>query len=151
MAVCAFNSLLCIPDFHLQQQTLMQAARYLRPGGLLALDIWNPLVIHIDGEEPHAYYTRRHTLNGNRYTRFAATGPMNIDQVQTVYGWYDETAPNGQVKRTPYSMEWRVIFRYEITLMLEKAGFKIKDIYGDNRNGALTTSSLKMFIEATRC
>src|SRR5688500_16735903 len=31
IVICAFNSLLCIPDFQQQQQTLWQAARHLRP------------------------------------------------------------------------------------------------------------------------
>ena len=151
MVICAFNSLLCIPDFDLQQQTLIHAAGHLKQHGLLALDIWNPLVMNIfEREVPEAYFTRRRTDNGNTYTRFAATGIMDSNQVQPVYGWYDEKQPDGVMKRTPYEMEWRVIFRYELELMLDKAGFTIKNIYGNNRNEAFQNTSLKMFVEAIK-
>jgi SAM-dependent methyltransferase len=151
LVICAFNSLLCIPDFDQQQETLLQAAKHLRPDGLLALDIWNPLVLNLHGDEiPENYFSRRRTDNGNHYTRYAATGRMDINQVQPVYGWYDETQANGITTRTPYSMEWRIIFRYELGLMLEKAGFKIRNVYGGNRNEPLQAHSLKMFVEAVK-
>jgi ubiquinone/menaquinone biosynthesis C-methylase UbiE len=151
VVVCAFNSLLCIPDFQLQQKALRQAASHLKPGGLLALDIWNPLAMNLLQEEvPESYFSRRRVDNGNVYTRFAATGKMGADQVQPVYGWYDETQPDGTIRRTSYSMEWRIIFRFEIELMLEKAGFKIKNVFGGNHQEKFTTGSQKMFIEAIR-
>jgi SAM-dependent methyltransferase len=151
IAVFAFNSLLCIPDFHLQQQALLHAARHLRPNGLLVLDIWNPLIVNLRGDDmPDYYFSRRRTDNGNHYKRFAATGPMNTNQIQQVYGWYDETQPDGSITRFPYTMEWRLIFRYELELMLEKAGLKIKNIYGGNLNEPFQTNSMKMFVEAIK-
>jgi SAM-dependent methyltransferase len=151
LIICAFNSLLCIPDRDLQQKTLFNAAAHLRPHGLLALDIWNPLVLNLEGDKiPESYFTRKRTDNGNQYTRFAATGKMNAEQVQPVYGWYDETTPDGTIKRTPYNMEWRIIFRYEMVLMLEKAGFQVTNIYGGNRDEPFETHSLKMFFEAIK-
>jgi ubiquinone/menaquinone biosynthesis C-methylase UbiE len=151
VAICAFNSLLCIPDFNLQQQALFRAAAHLKQNGLLALDIWNPLGINLWGDEkPEPFFTRKNPHNGNLYTRFAATGPMDIGQVQTVYGWYDEILEDGKVKRSSYELKWRPLFRYEIQLMLEKAGFRINAIYGGNRNESLTSQSLKMFIEAIK-
>lgn len=149
--ICAFNSLLCIPDFDLQQQTLFRAAEYLKPNGVLAIDIWNPLMQNLHGDRiPEAYLTRRRVDNGNAYTRFAATGAMTANQVQHVYGWYDETDEQGVITRTPYSLEWRLIFRYEIQLMLEKAGFGITDIFGDNNRTPLRADSQKMFVLAKK-
>jgi ubiquinone/menaquinone biosynthesis C-methylase UbiE len=149
LIICAFNSLLCIPDFNQQQETLLRVAEHLKPDGLFALDIWNPLMLNLHGDKvPENYFSRRRTDNGNVYTRYAATGAMDINQVQPVYGWYDETQPNGLITKTAYSMEWRIIFRYELSLMLEKAGLKIKNIYGGNRNEPLQPNSLKMFVEA---
>jgi SAM-dependent methyltransferase len=151
VVICAFNSLLCIPDFELQLQTLFNAAQHLKTNGLLALDIWNPLVVNLHGDSiPQYYFTRRRIDNGNTYTRFAATGVMNVNQVQPLYGWYDETLAKGEIVRTSYNLEWRLIFRYETELMLEKAGFRIKNIYGGNRMEPLQPESLKMFVEAIR-
>jgi SAM-dependent methyltransferase len=151
VAICAFNSLLCIPDFYQQQEAIKKIAAHVRPNGLFALDIWNPLIVNLRGDDiPEYYFTRRRTDNGNQYKRYAATGPMNINQVQQVYGWYDETLPNGSVTKSTYSMEWRIIFRYELELMLNKAGFIIKNIYGGNNNEPLQTNSMKMFVEAVK-
>jgi len=151
VVICAFNSLLCISDRTLQQETLDRAAQHLRPNGILALDIWNPLIMNLDGDViPEPYYTRKNPHNGNQYTRFAGTGAMDINQVQPLFGWYEELQLDGSIKRIPYEMEWRLIFRYEIELMLEKAGFTIKNIYGGNNNEPLIRTSLKMFIEAIK-
>jgi SAM-dependent methyltransferase len=151
VVICAFNSLLCIPDFDLQQQALIKIADHIKPNGLLALDIWNPLNMNITGDDlPAPFFTRRNPFNGNRYTRFAGTGPMDIRQVQRVYGWYEETLRDGSIERKSYELQWRPIFRYEIQLMLEKAGFSLRRISGDNNNNPLTQHSLKMFIEAVR-
>ena len=149
--ICGFNSLLCITDFDLQLQTLIHAGRLLRPGGLLTLDVWNPLRINLQGDEiPEFFFTRRRVDNGNHYTRFAATGPVGTRQVQSVYGWYDETDAKGVVTRSTYSLEWRLIFPKEVELLLEKAGFKIINIYGGNLNESFQRGSLKMFVTALK-
>ena len=49
LAIIAFNSLLCIPDFDDQRMALMKAAAHLRPGGelLLALDAMPPVAFDL--------------------------------------------------------------------------------------------------------
>jgi ubiquinone/menaquinone biosynthesis C-methylase UbiE len=150
VVICAFNSLLCIPDFEMQQKTLFNAARLLKPGGVVALDIWNPLATNLLGDEiPEFYFTRIRVDNGNTYSRYSATGPMDISQVQPLYGWYDETDAKGITMRTPYHLEWRLIFLSELGLMLEKAGLKIDKVTGGNNGEPLLRSSIKMFVEAS--
>jgi ubiquinone/menaquinone biosynthesis C-methylase UbiE len=150
LVICAFNSLLCIPDFELQQKTLFNAAGLLKPGGILALDISNPLVINLLGDEiPEFYFTRKRVDNGNTYSRYSATGPMDKSQVQPLYGWYDETDAKGITSRMPYRLEWRLIFLSELGLMLEKAGLKIDKVSGGNNDEPLSGTSIKMFVEAS--
>ncbi|KAA3616840.1 MAG: class I SAM-dependent methyltransferase [Calditrichaeota bacterium] len=151
LIICAFNSLLCIPDFELQQKTLINAAKHIRTKGLLALDLMNPLVLSIAGDEtPIPFFTRKNPHNGNIYTRFAARSKMMIDQKQKLYGWYDEIEDDGSVKRQNYEVYWRPVFRYEIQLMLEKAGFKIDKIYGGHLDETYTETSGKLFIQAVK-
>jgi SAM-dependent methyltransferase len=150
LVVCAFNSLLCIPDFKQQQDTIIRAAEHLRPEGVFALDIANPLALNLHGDErPELFFTRRRTDNGNTYSRFCASGPIDVNQIQPIFGWYDETDSRGIITRRSYSLEWRLIFRFELELMLENAGFRITKISGGNNNEPLLPSSLKMFVEAT--
>ena len=151
LAICAFNSLLCITDFNLQQQALYKAAEHLRKNGLLVLDLMNPFILNFAGDiMPRPFFTRKNPVNGNLYTRFAAMGPMQADQTQKLFGWYDEITTDGILRRTPYEMYWRPVFRYEIELMLEKASFKIIHIYGGHQNEPFTSTSRKMFIEAIK-
>lgn len=151
LVICAFNSLLCITDFDKQQQTLFKAAEHLRKGGLLALDLMNPLTLNLNGQaSPQPFFTRKNPHTGNMYTRFAAAGKMTTDQKQKLYGWYDEIEKNGTVKRQWYEMYWRPVFRFELQLMLEKAGFAIDKIYGGHRNEPLIETSAKMFVQAVK-
>ena len=151
MAICAFNSLLSIPDFEQQQQTLLRAAEHIRKDGVLALDLMNPLVLNLAGDSfPIPFFNRKNPHSGNEYTRFAALGKMQTDQKQKLYGWYDEIESDGTVKRQLYEMYWRPVFRYEIKLMLEKAGFKVDKIYGGHQDEPYTESSRKLFIQAIK-
>lgn len=151
LTIMAFNSLLCITDFESQLLALKKASEHMVKGGILALDLMNPLNLNFKGD-PQAvpFFTRRNPYNGNTYTRFAAVGPMSEKQVQKLYGWYDETDKTGNLKRNYYEMHWRPVFRYEIELMLEKTGFKLTNIYGGHRNEKFEPSSKKMFIEAIK-
>jgi len=151
LVIMAFNSLLCLTDFASQRAAIAAAQRQLQPDGLLALDLMNPLILTLPGDAvPKPFFTRRNLQNGNVYTRFAAMGPMQVDQVQELFGWYDEIGPDGVVRRSPYSMHWRPVFRYEIELMLETAGLMIESVEGGHRKEPFTPQSRKMFILARR-
>lgn len=149
--ICPFNSLLCIPDFNLQLDTLINASKHVRKGGLLSLDLINPFIVDQLGSAiPKPFFTRRNPDTGNYYTRFAAMGKMDSHQKQMLYGWYDEIDENNFVKRVNYKMYWRPIYPYELKLMLEKAGFTVAAIYGGHKNESYTIDSHKMIVEAIK-
>ena len=151
LIVVAFNGLMCIPAFDAQVALLETAARHLHPAGRVALDLMNPLELPLCGSDgPRPFFTRKHTDTGRSYTRFAAMGPMDTEQVQELFGWYDETTEEGFIRRTPYSMHWRPIFRYELELMCERAGLTIESVEGGHRREPFVTSSNKMFVVARR-
>lgn len=151
LVICGFNSLLCVTDFNLQQQTLNNAARHLKKGGLLVIDLWNPLAINLHGDTlPELFFTRHRTDNGNTYSRFAGTGPVNEFQVQSVFGWYEEISKEGSLIKTDYHLEWRLLFPYEIRLMLEKAGLQVENFFGGNNREPFRADSPKMVIEALK-
>jgi SAM-dependent methyltransferase len=151
LAICAFNSLLCIPSFDAQRRALRAVAAHLAPGGRLALDVVNPLRLTLDGDPvPKPFFTRRQPASGRTYTRFAASGPLDAEQRQRLHGWYDELAEDGTVRRTLYSLLWRPIFRFELELMLREAGFEIENIEGGHRRELFEASSPRMFVTARR-
>ena len=149
LIVAPFNSLMCIPDARLQVEVLTRAAAHLAPGGSVVLDLVNPFLLPMAGDPvPKPFFTRREVGSGRTYTRFAALGTVRIDQVQELFGWYDELAPDGTVKRFPYSMLWRLPFPYELELMLAKAGLAVASVHGGHRDEPFVPGSPKMIVTA---
>ena len=151
LVIVAFNSLLCVTRFEDQCAALVAAGRHLAGNGRLAIDVMNPLVLPLRGVPvPRPFVTRRNPHTGNLYTRFAAIGPLGADQVQELFGWYDEVAPDGLVRSAAYSLHWRPIFRRELELMLERAGLEMESIAGGHHREPFTPRSQRMFVVARR-
>ena len=151
LAIAAFNSLLCITDFEGQLACLGRAAQHLRDGGVLVVDAVNPHALPVRGDPvPKPFFTRRNVHTGRPYTRFAAMGAMEPDQRQELFGWYDEIEEDGRVRRTPYSLHWRPIHRYELELMLRVAGFSVETVQGGHRGEPFTMAGSKLFVIARK-
>jgi len=151
LAICAFNSLLCIPSFDGQRAALSSLAAHLQKGGRLALDVVNPTKLQWAGDPvPKPFFTRRNPHNGRTYTRFAMSSPFDAEQRQKLHGWYDELDENGGVHRRAYQMTWRPIFRFELELMLREAGFSILSIEGGHRKEKFGSESPRMFVIAEK-
>ncbi|MBI3925396.1 MAG: class I SAM-dependent methyltransferase [Armatimonadetes bacterium] len=151
LAIVAFNSLLCIPDFAAQRRALEAIARHLEPGGRLVMDLVNPLRLKIDGDPvARPFFTRVNPHTGNTYTRFAMVDPFDEQHRQRLHGWYDELDGEGRVTRRFYSLHWRPIFRHELELMLETAGLSIESIEGGHQHEAYTAQSPRMLVQARR-
>jgi hypothetical protein len=115
----------------------------------LLIDIVNPIQLKPEGDPvPKPFFTRKDRNSGNTYTRFAMMGPFAADHKQQLYGWYDEITPEGFVKRRHYSLWWRLIYRFEIELMLQQAGLKLLQVDGGHRKEPYTAQSPRMFLIA---
>ncbi|MCP4251232.1 MAG: class I SAM-dependent methyltransferase [bacterium] len=151
VAIIAFNSLLCIPDFRLQRRVLARVAHHLSPRGVLVLDLVNPLTLPLGGDpRPTPFFTRRHPRTGRRYTRFSMLSGFDATQAQRLHGWYDEIDDEGIVRRRAYDTTWRPIFRFELELMLELAGFTIESLEGGHCKETYTPTSPRMFVQARK-
>lgn len=152
LVLCAFNSLLLIPDPEAQLAVLRVAREHLTPEGRFMLDVVNPLALKIDGDPvPTPFFTRRNPHSGNTYTRFAMVSPLDENQRQRLHGYYDEVDPQGVVHRRYYSFTWRPIFRSELELMLRIAGLTIVKLEAGHRGEPFASArSPRMFIEARR-
>lgn len=151
LAILAFNSLLCITDFDAQCQALERIAAHLGTDGLLLLDVVNPLELALHGDPvPKPFFTRRNPHTGRTYTRFASVSGFDDAHRQTLHGWYDEIAEDGLVTRRNYSVTWRPVFRYELQLMIERAGMKIACLEGGHRGEPYTARSPHMFVHARK-
>lgn len=149
--IIPFNGLSCISDRSHQIAVLQNIAQLLAPGGQLTIDLVNPFVMPIKGNgAPQPFFTRTNPETGRCYTRFAAMGPIEADQTQRLFGWYDEMDEDGAVYRKPYEMRWRLIFPSELTLMIESVGLKVRSLEGDHRRTSYSAESPKIFMIAEK-
>src|SRR5262249_36772872 len=141
----------CIDDFEAQKRTLARAAHHLQEGGLLVVDVVNPLALKLAGDaHPIPFFTRKNPHTGRPYTRFAMCDPLDERQRQRLHGWYDELDAEGRVQRSTYSIHWRPIFRFELELMLEHAGLVLEKIEGGHQGEAFVASSPRMLVYARK-
>lgn len=151
LVIMGFNLLMLIADFDSQIAALERARDHLAPGGVLALDIVNPLVMPLGATQaPEVSYTRVNRRTGNLYTKFALVGMLDDRQVQRNHGWYDEVMPGGAVHRTHYHFDWRPLFRYELELMLRLTGFGVVRIDGDFQGSPFDAGSGKIVAVSRR-
>lgn len=151
LAIIPFNVLMLIPDLGMQRRTLASVAAHMPPGGLLALDIMNPLVLTLgEDHRPHPSEPRRNPVTGNSYVKTSLNDRMDEAQVQRLHGWYDELLPDGRIQVTEFSFRWRIIFRVELELLLNQAGFELETISGDFEGGPWTVDRPRMVATARR-
>ncbi|KAA0686582.1 class I SAM-dependent methyltransferase [Azospirillum brasilense] len=151
LAAIPFNVLMLIPELAAERRALAAVAAHLAPGGTLALDVMNPLTLPMDAEtKPSPSEPRRSPRNGNSYIRNTMASRLDEGQCQRIHGWYDELLPDGKIAVTEYAFTWRMIFRYELELMLEAAGFAIERLAGDFDDAAWTVDSRRMVVTARR-
>jgi SAM-dependent methyltransferase len=151
LAFVPFNSLLLIDRFEQQRAVIACAAEHLRPGGMFAVDVLNPLAYKLQGEPvPRIFFTRQNPRTGNMYTRFTSLSPVDHEQRQRCFGWYDEVDREGNLKRRTYTVHWRLLFRFELTLMLEQAGLRVESLHGGHRGEPYLAQSPRMFFVARK-
>lgn len=151
LVVMGFNILMLLADFEAQIIALEKVRDHLAPGGILALDVVNPLVMPLGATQaPEVSYSRVNRRTGNLYTKFALVGTLDDRQVQRNYGWYDEVVPGGAVRRTHYHFDWRPLFRFELELMLRLTGFSPIRVDGDFQGTPFEAGSPKIVVVARR-
>jgi ubiquinone/menaquinone biosynthesis C-methylase UbiE len=68
--------------------------------------------------------------NGNTVQVFLATTADPARQQRYYSYFFDEIAQDGTLKRTVANLRLRYTYRYEMELLLDRAGFVLEDLYG---------------------
>lgn len=116
-----------------QTSALRCAREHLIPGGLLILDIDNPLTRlapERDGELVLAW-TKKHPSTHNLVCKFVSSYTEKSEQIQQFTYIYDEVDRPGSVTRTVVSFPLRYSYRAEVELLLGAAGYTVEAVYGD--------------------
>jgi SAM-dependent methyltransferase len=118
-----------------QLACLRRAYAHLAPGGLLILDVYAPSYKHMARDPDGPWEARRQSIlpNGHcvvREDRFVRNDPATqIQHCEIRFTEYDVTGK--QVRKRRLSLDTRYTFRYEMQLLLERAGFEVLDIWRD--------------------
>jgi hypothetical protein len=133
LAVCAFNSFLCLTSVDDALTFLRNARDHLSPGGLLGLEVsaFSPeeLVDPPGGPELHHDFTR--ALPDGRLDRLSVSrydAASQLMQMRLFYEWYD--ASGALENRRAHDLTIRIVGRDELLLMLRLSGFEVEAVYG---------------------
>ena len=133
LALCAFNSFLCLPGVDDALAFLHNAREHLQPGGLLGIDVsaFSPeeLVDPPGGPQLRHDFTRE--LSQGDLNRFSISRYDAATQLLTMRLFYELYDSAGELRSwRAHDLTIRVAGRDELGLMLRLAGFEVEAVYG---------------------
>lgn len=132
LAFIALGSFAHITSRRAQQQALASVKEHLSPGGTFIIDISNADVRYMEelsGQMLHQGTWRQR--DGTMLTHFVSPASATDQHLLELTHFYDQHQQGGEVQRTVVNTFLYLFERNEIELLLEQAGFVVKDIYGD--------------------
>jgi SAM-dependent methyltransferase len=144
LAVCAFNSFLCLKSVDEDLAFLRNAREHLVPGGLLGIEIsaFSPeeLVDPPGGPALRHDFTR--WLPEGRLERFSVSRYDAATQLMEMRLFYERYDATGTLEnRRAHDLTIRIAHRDELELMLRLAGFEVEAVYGDFEGEPFTSTS----------
>jgi SAM-dependent methyltransferase len=144
LAVCAFNSFLCLKSVDQALAFLRNAGEHLVPGGLLGIEVsaFSPeeLVDPPGGPALRHDFTR--SLPEGRLERFSVSRYDAATQLMEMRLFYERYDATGTLEnRRAHDLTIRIAHRDELELMLRLAGFEVEAVYGDFEGEPFTSTS----------
>jgi SAM-dependent methyltransferase len=150
-AFCTSNTLMHLTTPQDQQTALANAARHLRPGGLLLVDLFHPDIARL--MEVHGLMEladQWQTAEGGQVLKWSVRTLDLAAQLQETLFLYDETTPDGLTRRTVCPFTLRFLWRSEAELMLAAAGFALEAVWGDFDGNPYDNASDHLILLATK-
>jgi SAM-dependent methyltransferase len=143
LAICAFNSFLCLLNLEDALAFLRNAKEHLVPGGLLGIEVsaFAPEELRDDcGLGLRHDFTRE--LPSGRMERFSVSRYDAATQILAMRLFYEMYGPEGRLEsKRMHELIIRVVVRGELELMLRLAGFEVEAIYGGFEGEPFTAGS----------
>ncbi len=132
-----------------QQQALAHIRAHLSTGGLFVLDISNADARYMEDLPSQMLHQGTwHRPDGTLLTHFVSPAPASERHLLELTHFYDQHIQGEAVRRTTATTYLYLFERNEMELLLEQAGFSIKDVYGDYELGTYTLESPRMIFVA---
>jgi SAM-dependent methyltransferase len=151
LAIVALNSFMHLPDAKAQLAALERIRAHLNPGGLLALDLFNPDPRMLIADEGALVFDKSFRLpDGQLVQKFVVQQRDWATQTQRVTFVYDRTDADGLVRREslPFVMRW--LYRYELEHLLARAGLRLDALYGSYELEPYASDSPQLLAVAVR-
>lgn len=132
MAFSALGSFAHLTARKQQQQALSTVRAQMMTGGMFILDISNADARYMEdlsGQVLHQGTWQRD--NGSLVTHFVSPASSTKKHLLELTHFYDTHLQGGPVQRTVTKTHLYLFERNEMELLLEQAGFRVKDVYGD--------------------
>jgi SAM-dependent methyltransferase len=131
----AFRVFMALPDATAQRSSLETIRRHLRPGGLLAIDVFDPRLdlLTPEGRPPMPIDELDHPDSGNRVTVTAMDRVNDPVAQRFVEKWrWAEFGADGTVLRDETEeLALRWTYRHEMHHLLELCGFEVVSEFSD--------------------
>lgn len=132
-AAIVFNTFLLFTTLAEQDRVLQNAARHLRKGGMMWIDVFNPDLARI-GEsvamnaDVKLFLSRELNTGVQRVTHIHDTGRPQVRRTTFEYRWFDERR---RLHKRTVKFELTFLFPRELTMLLERNGFEVVGCFGD--------------------
>jgi len=127
----AFRAFQHLDTVERQLACLARVRAHLEPGGLLAFDVFNPMLERMVPDAEPESLDVAFTHNGRAVKRFASVTRDRARQLMQVTMRYVEEDGGGPAKETVGTFSMRWFWRYELEHLMHRAGFTDVAIHGD--------------------
>ena len=144
LALCAFNSFLCLPGVDDALAFLHNAREHLQPGGLLGIEVsaFSPEELVDPPGGPQLRHDFTCGLPQGHLNRFSISRYDAASQLLTMRLFYELYEASGELRsRRSHDLTIRVTGRDELGLMLRLAGFEVEAVYGGFEGEPFTSGS----------
>ena len=152
LAFIGLNSLLLLGAREAQRDALRTMAAHLGPGGLVAVDVWQP-----DADDLARFdgrlileYARRDPEGGRLVTKVGSAQHDSATQIVALTTIYEESEPGGTVLRWVRNDRLRLVSADELGGMAEDAGLEVEIVAGGYDLGELGSGGDRAILVARR-
>ncbi len=149
LAFIALGSFAHLTTRKAQQQALAAVRAHLTKGGTFIVDISNTDARYMEqmsGQLLLQGTWRRD--DGSLLTHMVSPASSHTQHLLELTHFYDQHVQGGPINRTLVTTHLYLFERSEMELLLEQAGFVVKDVYGDYDLGPFTLESQRMIFIA---
>ncbi|NLI99513.1 class I SAM-dependent methyltransferase [bacterium] len=143
-----FNSFQMLETRADQEACLACVSRHLEKGGRFILSVFAPSYDRIVKRSMFTYLGSHDLPDGSKLSRTESAKYDHVNQMISVEWIYDVVDPQGNLKRTLWRFPVRYLWRFEAELLLEKAGMKVENLYGDYSRREFDHNGSMIFVAA---